>query len=443
MTTRATTDTIETRVTGTKVEAAEFRALLRFSTAGSVDDGKSTLIGRLLFDTRQVFSDQLKHVEEASQRRGFGRTELALLTDGLRAEREQGITIDVAYRYFATDKRRFIVADTPGHVQYTRNMVTGASTADAAVILVDARHGLVEQSRRHAFISSELGIQHLIFAVNKMDLVDWSEARFRELEKDILAMTKAFTRSATHVLPVSALNGDNVVTPSTNTPWYAGAALLATLEDLPAVPFANDGALVLPIQWVIRPNSGEAADYRGYAGRIVRGTLSVGEVVHVGPRRIPSKIASLRVAGVETSSAVAGDSVSVTITDEIDTARGDWIVGVDAAPNSARNVHATVAWFSETGLRKNGRYLAKHLTKTFPVRIERVRGRWDMKTLTFEDGDAAINMNDLGEIDLLSAQEIHFEPYAVDRSLGSFILIDESTNETAAAGLLHHQRTSP
>ncbi len=415
------------------------RSLLRFSTAGSVDDGKSTLIGRLLFDTRQIFSDQLEHVEEASRRRGFGRTELALLTDGLRAEREQGITIDVAYRYFATAKRRFIVADTPGHVQYTRNMVTGASTADAAVILVDARHGLLEQSKRHAFISAKLGIGTLFFAVNKMDLVGHEEARFRTLEKDIAEMTTSLGVSA-RVLPVSALNGDNVVLRSTNMPWYDGPSLLETLEDLPAV-VPLEGPFALPIQWVIRPNSAEAADYRGYAGRILRGSVSVGDEIHVGPRRISSRVKSLLVAGNKKERGIAGDSVTLTLTDEIDVARGDLLLGPTSTPRTGRNLRATLSWFSETPLRPGGRYLAKHLTRTFPVRIERVDARWDKRSLP--KGEAAtIAMNDLAEAQILSSLEVTFEPYGTERSLGSFILIDESTNETAAAGLLHDPETS-
>jgi sulfate adenylyltransferase large subunit len=410
--------------------------LLRFSTAGSVDDGKSTLIGRLLFDTRQIFADQLEHVEEASRRRGFDRTELALLTDGLRAEREQGITIDVAYRYFATPRRKFIIADTPGHIQYTRNMVTGASTANLAVILVDARHGLVEQSRRHAFISSLLRIPHLVVAVNKMDLVEYSEARFEEIRAEFTAFAARLDTVDVTCIPLSALHGDNVVDRSAKMPWYQGPTLLHHLEH---VHVASDRNLIdprFPVQWVIRPQSDAYHDYRGYAGQVASGAFRPGDEVVVLPAGLTSRIAAIDSYDGPLDEAFAPLSVTLRLADDVDVSRGYMLCPVDNQPTVGQDLEAMVCWMTARPLAPRSMYLLKHTTRSVRAMVTAVQHRLDVNTLERDEGATKLELNDIGRIRLRATAPIAYDPYARNRATGSFILIDEATNNTVAAGML-------
>ena len=406
------------------IEEAE---LLRFSTAGSVDDGKSTLIGRLLYDTKTAFQDQLDHVEDVSRRRGDERVNLALLTDGLRAEREQGITIDVAYRYFATPRRKFIIADTPGHIQYTRNMVTGASTADLAIILIDARHGLVEQSRRHALISRFLRIPHVVFAINKMDLVDWSEARFREIERDV----RAFAGEVT-VLPVSALTGANIVDSVPELRWFTGPTLLAHLETVP-VGADHTGPVRFPVQWVIRPQSREHHDYRGYAGAVAGGTLRPGDEIQILPSGRTSKIVKLEQGGVAIPYAHAPMSITVHLADNVDVSRGDLLAS--PAATVGQDLDALVCWMTEKPLVPGARYVLKHTTRTTRAIVEAIAHRLDIQSGEEQPG-AQLALNDLGRIRLRTLQPLAYDRYADNRTTGSFILIDEATNATVGAGML-------
>ncbi len=422
--------------------------LLRFTTAGSVDDGKSTLIGRLLYDTKQVFEDQLEHVAAASERRGGeGALDLALLTDGLRAEREQGITIDVAYRYFATTKRRFIIADCPGHQQYTRNMVTGASTADLSVILLDARKGVLEQSKRHAFISALLGIPHLVVAVNKMDLAEHSQARFEELVEEFegfahklggRAQPGAKSRDIAYI-PISALNGDNVVERSEQMSWYDGPTLLELLEQVEvAYDHPDDTPARLPVQWVIRPSSGPAAgDYRGYAGQLASGALRRGDEVEVLPGGGRTRIAAIDTYDGELEEALAPMSVTLRLQDELDVSRGELICRPDQAPTVARELEADVCWMSERPLRAGGRYLVKHTSRNANAVVDGLRDRVDVHTLerTVEP-PAQLELNDIGRVRLRTSVPLVFDPYERNRRTGSFILIDESSNETVGAGMI-------
>ena len=423
--------------------------LLRFTTAGSVDDGKSTLIGRLLYDTKQVFEDQLEHVAQASERRGGeGALDLALLTDGLRAEREQGITIDVAYRYFATAKRRFIIADCPGHQQYTRNMVTGASTADLSVILLDARKGVLEQSKRHAFISALLGIPHLVVAVNKMDLVDYSQARFRELVDEFEGFAHKLGVSASQpggrsqdiaYIPISALNGDNVVERSEQMPWYDGLTLLELLEQVEvAYDHPDDTPARFPVQWVIRPSSGPAAgDYRGYAGQLASGALRRGEEVTVLPGGGRTRIATIDTFDGELEEALAPMSVTLLLEDELDISRGELICRPEQAPTVARELDADVCWMSERPLRAGGRYLIKHTTRNAGAVVDGLHDRVDVHTLErTAEPPSELELNDIGRIRLRISSPLVFDPYERNRRTGSFILIDEASNETVAAGMI-------
>ena len=422
--------------------------LLRFTTAGSVDDGKSTLIGRLLYDTKQVFEDQLEHVAAASERRGGeGALDLALLTDGLRAEREQGITIDVAYRYFATTKRRFIIADCPGHQQYTRNMVTGASTADLSVILLDARKGVLEQSKRHAFISALLGIPHLVVAVNKMDLVDHSQARFEELVEEFAgfahklgggAQPGAKSRDIAYI-PISALNGDNVVDRSAQMSWYDGPTLLELLEQVEvAYDHPDDTPARLPVQWVIRPSSGPAAgDYRGYAGQLASGALRRGEEVEVLPGGGRTRIAAIDTYDGELEEALAPMSVTLRLEDELDISRGELICRPEHPPTVARELEADVCWMSERPLRSGGRYLVKHTSRNANAVVDALRDRIDVHTLErTAEPPAELELNDIGRVRLRTSVPLVFDPYERNRRTGSFILIDESSNETVGAGMI-------
>jgi sulfate adenylyltransferase large subunit len=415
--------------------------LLRFTTAGSVDDGKSTLIGRLLYDTKQVFEDQLEHVALASERRGgSGALDLALLTDGLRAEREQGITIDVAYRYFATPRRRFIIADCPGHQQYTRNMVTGASTADLAVILLDARKGVLEQSKRHAFISVLLGIPHLVVAVNKMDLVDYSEERFEELVAEFAGFAaKLGGRAEIVYIPISALEGDNVVERSPRMEWYEDQPLLELLEEVEvAYDHPYDKQARFPVQWVIRPSggTGEGGDYRGYAGQLASGALRVGEEVVALPSGLRTRIAAIDTFDGELVEAQAPMSVTLRLEDELDVSRGELICRAEEPPTVSRELQADVCWLGGRPLRAGGRYAIKHTTRGATAIVDALEDLVDVHTLDRASAPEQLALNDIGAVRLRTSSPLAFDPYRVNRRTGSFILIDEATNETVGAGMV-------
>jgi bifunctional enzyme CysN/CysC len=419
--------------------------LLRFTTAGAVDDGKSTLIGRLLLDSKQIFEDQLEHVAQASERRGgAGALDLALLTDGLRAEREQGITIDVAYRYFATPARRFIIADCPGHQQYTRNMVTGASTADVAVILIDARRGLAEQSKRHAFISALLGIPHLVAAVNKMDLVDCSQERFGELAQEFERFAARLPQPGRHevrAIPISALHGDNVVEPSTRMPWYGGPTLLGMLESLDvAYDHPHERPARFPVQWVVRPREQDAASgngYRGYAGQLASGALQRGEEVLVLPGTGRSRIAAIDTYEGELEQALAPMSLTLRTEDQLDISRGALICSPADPPAVASELDADVCWFAEQPLRPGGRYVLKHTTRVASAIVQGIEDRVDVHTLQRSGPAEELSLNDIGRARLRTSVPLAFDPYARNRRTGSFILIDQASNETVGAGLIN------
>jgi bifunctional enzyme CysN/CysC len=411
--------------------------LLRFATAGSVDDGKSTLIGRLLYDSKAIFEDQLEAVERTSLERGDAYTNLALLTDGLRAEREQGITIDVAYRYFATPKRKFIIADTPGHIQYTRNMVTGASTADLALVLIDARKGVIEQSRRHAFLASLLGIPHLVLCVNKMDLVGWSQERFEEIKAEFRAFAmKLDVRDLTFV-PVSALHGDNVVERSSNMPWYEGAALLHHLEE---VHIASDRNLIdvrFPVQYVIRPMSDEHHDYRGYAGTVAGGVLKPGDDVVVLPSGFSSTIAAVETADGPVDEAFAPMAVTVRLADDIDVSRGDMICRDHNRPHVAQDIDAMVCWLTAEGeLRAGAKLAIKHTTRWGRALVKDLQYRLDVNTLHRDEAAPALTLNEIGRVRLRTTVPLFFDEYRRNRATGSFVLVDETTNNTVGAGMI-------
>jgi bifunctional enzyme CysN/CysC len=407
--------------------------LLRLATAGSVDDGKSTLIGRLLFDAKQVLTDQLEHVEEASRRRGAGMVDLSLLVDGLRAEREQGITIDVAYRYFATPQRTFIIADTPGHVQYTRNMVTGASTADLAVILVDARKGVLEQSKRHAYISTLLGIPHLAVAVNKMDLVDYSEETFDAIVRDFCDFAQGLNVRDIAYFPISAKHGDNVVEPSENMPWYGGTPLLEHLESVEVADDRNLDEARFPVQWVIRDHE---SDYRGYAGQVAGGILRPGDEVLVLPSRTRTRISRLDTFDGPVDEAFAPMSVTMLLEDEVDVSRGDLICHLDDAPELERELVATICWMTDAPLRAGGRYAIKHATHAARAIVEEVVDHVDIHTLKSDPSASELGLNDIGRVHLRTSKPLAFDPYSRNRATGSFILIDETTNDTVGAGMI-------
>ncbi len=412
--------------------------LLRFTTAGSVDDGKSTLIGRLLYDSKQVFEDQLEHVAEASQRRGGeGTFDLALLTDGLRAEREQGITIDVAYRYFATARRRFIIADCPGHQQYTRNMVTGASTADVSVVLLDARRGVVEQSKRHAFISALLGIPEMVVAVNKMDLVDFSQERFEELRAEFAGYAAKLSgvRSITYI-PISALEGDNVVTRSQRTPYYDGPPLLEHLETVEvAYDHPGEKPARFPVQWVVRPSGGEG-DYRGYAGQLASGLLRRGDEVAVLPGGGRTRIAAIDTFDGELDEATAPMSFTLRLEDELDISRGELICHPEEAPVVGRELRADICWMSGELLRPGGRYLLKHTSRTVTAVVDGFEDMLDTHSLERIGPPGELGLNDIAKARLRTSAPLAFDPYSRNRRTGSFILIDEATNATVAAGMI-------
>ena len=411
--------------------------LLRFATAGSVDDGKSTLIGRLLYDSKSLFEDQIEAVERTTRQRGEEGVNLALLTDGLRAEREQGITIDVAYRYFATPKRKFIIADTPGHIQYTRNMVTGASTADLALILIDARNGIVEQSRRHAFLASLVGVPHLVLCVNKMDLVDYSEERFNELSTEFREFAAKLAVADLTFIPISALNGDNVVDRSPNTPWYDGSSLLHHLEQ---VHIASDRNLIdnrFPVQYVIRPRDDSWHDYRGYAGEVASGTFKVGDEVVVLPSGFASTIAAIDTFDGPVEEATPPMSVTLRLADDIDISRGDMICRPHNKPTSGQDIDAMICWMSEKRPMQTGDKLAlKHTTKWVRTLVQHLHYRLDVNTLHRDETTNLLTLNEIGRVTMRTTQPLFFDEYRRNRATGSFILVDETTNDTVAAGMI-------
>jgi sulfate adenylyltransferase subunit 1 len=410
--------------------------LLRFTTAGSVDDGKSTLIGRLLYDSKSIFEDQMEAVEVASKKKGEEHVNLALLTDGLRAEREQGITIDVAYRYFATPKRKFIVADTPGHIQYTRNMVTGASTANMAIILVDARKGIIEQTCRHSFIASLLKIPHIVYCVNKMDLVDYDEKVFEKIKKDLEAFTSKLEVNDIRYIPISALNGDNVVDRSEKMKWYQGPTLLYTLETL---HISGDENLIdsrFAVQYVVRPQSKEFHDHRAFAGRIAGGIFKKGDEVMAMPSGLTSKIKAIYNGDKEIAEGFSPMSVSITLENEIDISRGDMLVKPNNKPNVEQDVEAMLCWFNEKPLAVGGKYVIKHTSREAKCVLRSVTYKMDINTLHKMEDDKEIRMNDIGRVVIRTTIPLLTDKYYRNRVTGSFILIEEGTNETVAAGMI-------
>jgi bifunctional enzyme CysN/CysC len=411
--------------------------LLRLATAGSVDDGKSTLIGRLLYDSKQIFEDTLEALEHSTRLRGEEGMNLALLTDGLRAEREQGITIDVAYRYFATPHRKFIIADTPGHVQYTRNMVTGASTADLAIILVDARKGILEQSRRHAFLASLLGVPHLVLAVNKMDLVDYDQAVFETIKSEFRDFAAKLDVHDLTTIPISALHGDNVVERSANTPWYEGSSLLHHLED---VHIASDRNLIdcrFAVQYVVRPRDDKFHDYRGYAGQVGSGTYKVGDEIIVLPSGFTSTIAAIDTADGPVDEAVPPMSVTIRLADDLDVSRGDMICRPNNQPNVGQDVDAMLCWFSERAqLKPGGKYALKHTSKWARALVKDLHYRLDVNTLHRDEQATSLVLNEIGRVTLRTTLPLLFDDYRRNRVTGSFILVDEATSDTLAGGMI-------
>jgi len=411
--------------------------LLRFTTAGSVDDGKSTLIGRLLYDSKSIFEDQLEAMEESSRRRGDENVNLALLTDGLKAEREQGITIDVAYRYFATPKRKFIIADTPGHTQYTRNMVTGASTANLAIILIDARKGVIEQTKRHSFIANLLRIQHLVVAVNKMDLVDYSEEVYQKIIQDFRDFASRLDNIVEITdIPISALNGDNVVDKSQNMPWYQGPTFLYHLEHVYVGGEENHVDARFPVQWVIRPMSDEWHDFRGYAGRVAGGVFKPGDEVTILPSGFKTRVKAIHSPDGEQEEAFAPQSVCITLTEEIDISRGDTLVKTNNPPTVSQDIEAMICWFSNKPMPPKAKLIIRHTTQETKAIIQEVKYHVDINTLHKIEGVTGFSMNDIGRISLRTAVPLIHDSYRRNRITGSFILIDPGTNETVAAGMI-------
>ncbi len=410
--------------------------LLRFTTAGSVDDGKSTLIGRLLYDSKSIFEDQLEAIEQSSKQKGDEYTNLALLTDGLSAEREQGITIDVAYRYFSTPKRKFIIADTPGHVQYTRNMVTGASTANLAVILVDARKGVIEQTCRHSFIASLLGIKHIVLCVNKMDLVDYSEKKFEKIKDQFKTFATKLNVPDIHYVPVSALYGDNVVQKSENMEWFDGPTLLYTLENVQVDGDYNHVDCRFPVQWVTRPQSTEFPDYRGYAGRIAGGIFKPGDEIMALPSGFTSIINTVETYEQEEVEVYQPMSVTMTLNDELDISRGDMIIKPDNQPENGQNINLMVCWLNKAPLNPNGKYSLRHTTKDVRCIVKEIKYKVDINTLHRVEGDKELGLNDIGRIKIRTTQPLFYDSYKRNRATGSLILIDEFTNETVGAGMI-------
>jgi len=409
--------------------------LLRFTTAGSVDDGKSTLIGRLLYDSKSIFEDQLEAIRRASIRRGNEHVDLALLTDGLRAEREQGITIDVAYRYFATPKRKFIIADTPGHIQYTRNMVTGASTANAALILIDARNGVTEQTCRHSYIASLLRIPHVIVCINKMDLVNFSEDRFNEIRDEYIAFSKKVDLKDMSFVPISALLGDNVVDVSQNTPWYTGGTLLSVLENIEIGHDHNLEDARFPVQYVIRPLSDEYHDYRGYAGRVAGGVFSPGDKVMVLPSTLETRIKTIDLYNTQTEEAFPPQSVTITLEDDIDISRGDMLVKPDNLPEITQEFDVMMCWMNEKPLIPNGKYALKHTTREVRCLIKEVKYKVNVNNLEKLD-DTKVGLNDIARVTIKTTKPVFIDSYSKNRRTGALIIIDEATNNTVGVGMV-------
>jgi bifunctional enzyme CysN/CysC/sulfate adenylyltransferase subunit 1 len=411
--------------------------LLRFATAGSVDDGKSTLIGRLLLDSKAIFEDQMEAVEHTSRSKGYDYTDLALLTDGLRSEREQGITIDVAYRYFATPRRKFIIADTPGHTQYTRNMVTGASTAGLGLVLVDARQGMTEQSRRHAVLLSLLRVPHMVLAVNKMDLVGYDQSVYDKIHQEFTTFTSKLTVPDLAVIPISALQGDNVVTRSENMPWYEGPSLLHHLEN---VYVASDRDMVdtrFPVQYVIRPKSDKFHDYRGYAGQVAGGVLKKGDEVMVLPSGLTSKIAGIDLHDREVNEAFPPMSVTVRLEDDLDVSRGDMICRPKNTPQVSQDIDAMVCWMVPEPLRNRRKLMIKHTTRTARALVKDIQYRLDVNSLHRDLDTGELGLNEIGRVQLRTTQPLLCDPYGTNRSTGSFILVDEATGATVGAGMIN------
>jgi sulfate adenylyltransferase subunit 1 len=410
--------------------------LLRFTTAGSVDDGKSTLIGRLLYDSKSIFEDQLQAIENTSKKKGHDGVDLALFTDGLRDEREQGITIDVAYRYFTTPKRKFIIADTPGHIQYTRNMVTGASTANAAIILIDARHGVIEQTKRHSFIASLLQIPHIIVCINKMDLVDYSEKVFNKVIHQFEEFSSKLLVRDIRFIPISALNGDNVVNRSTNMHWYQGAPLLHTLETMHISSDINKVDARFPVQTVLRPQSDNHRDYRGYAGRVASGVFRVGDEITAMPSGFTSKIKTIDTLGLTLKEAYAPMSVSITLEDDIDISRGDMIVRSNNKPEPSQDIEVMLCWLNDSSAKPRAKYSIRHTSNEQKAMIKEVIYKINIETLGRDMEDKTLNMNDISKVKIRTTKPLMVDSYRENRTTGSIILIDDATNETVAAGML-------
>jgi sulfate adenylyltransferase subunit 1 len=411
--------------------------LLRFTTAGSVDDGKSTLIGRLMYDTKTIFEDQLEAVEQTSRQRGDEHVNLALLTDGLRAEREQGITIDVAYRYFATPRRKFIIADTPGHIQYTRNMVTGASTANLAIILVDARKGVIEQTCRHSFIANLLNIQHVVVAVNKMDLVDYAEEVFTRIVEDYKSFASRLNIPQITFIPITALFGDNVVEKSAKMPWYQGSTLLYHLETVYIGPDANHVDARFPVQWVTRPHSNEWHDFRGYAGRVAGGVFKPGDAVTVLPSGFSSRIKAIHTQSGTVDEAFSPMSVTVTLEDEIDISRGNMLVKEHNQPATTQDLDLMVCWFSEKqGMNARGKYIVRHSTQEVKGLVQEIHYKVDVNTLHKQEGVSELKLNEIGRVRIRTSAPLFVDSYRRNRITGSVIFIDPFTNETVGAGMV-------
>lgn len=413
-----------------------YKSLLRFTTAGSVDDGKSTLIGRLLYDSKSIFEDQMEHIVQSSKRLGKEDVDLSLLTDGLRAEREQGITIDVAYRYFATPARKFIIADTPGHIQYTRNMVTGASTADLAVILVDARKGVLEQTIRHTYIATLLDIRHIVFCINKMDMVSYDRQIFQKIKDDITVLAGKLDPCEIHFIPISAKMGDNVVERSENMKWYDGPVFLRLLETIKIRKDKNSAAARFPVQTVIRPLSSEYHDYRGYAGRVAGGVFKAGEQVVILPSMLKSQLTGIDVMNKHLPYASQGESVTMTILDQIDINRGDMIVRPDELPRNGNDITLMACWFNERPLRTGVKYLLRANSTETSCVVKSVNYKMNIETLERDESDKDIRMNDIANITIRTAKQLFYDSYKTNNITGSLILIEEGTNETIAAGMI-------
>jgi sulfate adenylyltransferase subunit 1 len=415
---------------------SKYKSLLRFTTAGSVDDGKSTLIGRLLYDSKSIFEDQMDHIVESSKRLGKEGIDLSLLTDGLRAEREQGITIDVAYRYFATPVRKFIIADTPGHIQYTRNMVTGASTADLAVILVDARKGMLEQTLRHSYIATLLDIRHVIFCINKMDMVGYSQEIFENIRHELEILAGKLEIGDASFIPISAKFGDNVVESSENMKWYKGKTFLELIETIEIQKTKNSNEPRFPVQTIIRPLSDDYHDYRGYAGRVAGGIFRTGDPVTVLPSMLRSKISGIVVMGKVLQVASAGDSVSITLEDQLDISRGNLLVRSDLLPQTGHDIKAMICWFNEKPLKLSGRYFLRNYSNETNCIIRSVNYRMNINTLEKETDNREISMNDIASVSIYTSKQLFYDSFKKNNITGSLILVEEGTNETVAAGMI-------